>query len=268
MKSHQGICEQQIIQLDNIIEKSRKYLEKAPEGTLRTNRCHNSIQYYWRKSDTDNHGKYIRRSDEDIAKLLAQKDYVLKVLPIAIDAKKKMEQYKNIQAFQKLRDVYVSLPDARKRLVEPFVLPDEEYVDKWLQKQLEDKKVTREKYEIEEGILTEKGELVRSKSEKIIADKLYMMGIPYVYECPLCLRGFGTIYPDFTVLNKRTREEYYWEHLGMMDIPEYAEKSIKKIEQYERNEIYQGQRLILSYETQHFTPNMRILEKKIQAYLL
>ena len=66
-------------------------------------------------------------------------------------------------------------------------------------------------------MITAKGEYVSSKSEKIIADTLTKNNINYVYELPLRLKGYGTVKPDFTVLNKRTRQEYVWEHFGMMD---------------------------------------------------
>ena len=77
-------------------------------------------------------------------------------------------------------------------------------------------------------ILTEKGESVKSKSEKIIADKLNMMNIPYCYEVPLYLKGYGYVKPDFKVLNVATRKEYYWEHYGMMDNKDYIIKALKK----------------------------------------
>ena len=59
-------------------------------------------------------------------------------------------------------------------------------------------------------ILTEKGERVRSKSEKILADLFYKRNIPYKYEKPLYLKEYGTIYPDFTFLSKRFGQEIYW----------------------------------------------------------
>ena len=49
-------------------------------------------------------------------------------------------------------------------------------------------------------IYTERGERVRSKSEKIIADKLFLQNIPYHYERPIYLKGFGMVYPDFCCL--------------------------------------------------------------------
>jgi len=66
-------------------------------------------------------------------------------------------------------------------------------------------------------LYTAKGERVRSKSEIIIADSLMRAGVPYRYEFPIILNGYGKIYPDFTVLNVGLRKELYWEHLGMMD---------------------------------------------------
>lgn len=108
---------------------------------------------------------------------------------------------------------------------------------------------------------------MRSKSEKILADKLYAMNIPYVYEIPLYLRGYGDVRPDFMVLNKRTRKEYYWEHLGMMDDREYCEKTIRKIECYEKNGIFPGKNLLLTYETEMHPLNGRVVEEIIREYL-
>ncbi len=108
---------------------------------------------------------------------------------------------------------------------------------------------------------------VRSKSEKILADKFYMQGSPYVYEIPIYLEKFGYIHPDFIVLNKRTRKEYFWEHFGLMDQVEYCEKAIRKIESYQRTGIHQGLQLILTYETRNHPLNMRVVEELIQFHL-
>ena len=84
-------------------------------------------------------------------------------------------------------------------------------------------KILKEEYqgkgfkETDPFIYTERGERVRSKSEKILADYFYSHNIPYKYEHPLYLTGFGIVYPDFTVLSQRTRHEMYWEHNGRME---------------------------------------------------
>ena len=45
------------------------------------------------------------------------------------------------------------------------------------------------------------------------------------------------------------REEVYLEHFGMMDDPEYADTALYKLSTYEKNEIYLGVNLFVTYET-------------------
>lgn len=126
----------------------------------------------------------------------------------------------------------------------------------------------KEFYEGTAEIVTEKGERVRSKSEKILADYFYRNNILYQYERPLYLKGYGTVYPDFTFLSKKTRKEIYWEHEGMMDKPEYAKSAVKKIESYQRNGIHLGERLILTFETELTVLNSQIVEELVERYLV
>lgn len=117
---------------------------------------------------------------------------------------------------------------------------------------------------------TIKGERVRSKSEKIIADELYRNGIPYKYEMPMELEGWKKkvlIYPDFTVLNKRTGKKWIIEHLGMMDKPAYYENAMQKVSTYEKNGILLGDRLIVLHETSGTPLNTVVLKKYIEKYL-
>ena len=81
------------------------------------------------------------------------------------------------------------------------------------------------------------------------------------------LNHYGTIYPDFTFLSKQTKQEIYWEHLGKMDDPLYAQKAVKKIHTYEGNGIFPGERLILTFETEHMVLDMKLVEKLVQKYL-
>lgn len=67
---------------------------------------------------------------------------------------------------------------------------------------------------------TDRDELVRSKSEWIIADKLNAAGIQYVYEHRMYLGGTER-WPDFVINDDRRGLTWYWEHLGRMDKPNY-----------------------------------------------
>lgn len=188
-----------------------------------------------------------------------------------------LQKCQKMDQWTQLQNLHKSFSTERQALITPYFLTDDEYAMLWeknakakMQYSFDNKNGSIEKYPLNEetGLVTEKGELVRSKSKKILADKLYLMGIPYVYEKPLHLNGNSCIFPDFTVLNKFTREEFYWEHFGMMDNPEYADKAVKKIYKYHNNHIYERKKLITTYDTSLLTLNTKTLEALIRTYLL
>ena len=109
---------------------------------------------------------------------------------------------------------------------------------------------------------------MRSKTEILIANALNKFGIPYHYECPLYLEGYGIVHPDFTALNIRLRKLYYWEHNGMMDDPDYLENALYRITMYEKNDIYPGDKLIITHETSTRPINSKSIEAMIQKFLL
>jgi len=87
---------------------------------------------------------------------------------------------------------------------------------------------------LENGLIhrTERGELVRSKSELIIADKLHARGIDYAYEQRLVLPNGRICYPDFTITNTARGATFYWEHLGMAEDPGYRARWERKRAEY------------------------------------
>ncbi|POZ50724.1 hypothetical protein [Methylovulum psychrotolerans] len=83
---------------------------------------------------------------------------------------------------------------------------------------------------------TDKGDLVRSKSEWIIADKLYAAGIDYQYEHPLMLAGHER-FPDFTIIDDDSGDRWYWEHNGMLSNDAYRERWERKLAAYKQEGI-------------------------------
>ena len=104
-------------------------------------------------------------------------------------------------------------------------------------------------------------------AEKILADYFHRKQILYKYEKPIYLTGYGIVYPDFTFLSSKTGEELYWEHEGMMDKQEYARSAVRKIESYQKNGIYPGERLILTFETEQSILNQNVFERLAERYL-
>lgn len=88
------------------------------------------------------------------------------------------------------------------------------------------------------------GELVRSKSEVIVANILFQSGIPFEYEKLLIAPGGPPKSPDFTV--EWEEKTYYWEHLGMLDVEDYRRQWELKKAWYEAS--FPGQ-LITSRES-------------------
>lgn len=243
-------------------EKKRELVE-APEGTLRINLKAGRVQYYQRTNPKNFTGTYIRKNEHELARKLAQKDYDKKIILSAAEELEAIEKYLHKIPENTVEEIYQTMREERQNLVSPIVIPQEQYVREWQEKTYEGKGFDAETPEI----YTAKGERVRSKSELIIADMLEREGIPYRYECPLHLKGWGYVYPDFTVLQVKERREIYWEHLGMMDNPEYVETALQKIESYIKNGIYPGDGLILTFETKKTPISRKIVQRMMERYL-
>lgn len=79
---------------------------------------------------------------------------------------------------------------------------------------------------------TERGDLVQSKSELVIADKLFARGIEYVYNQRLELGNGRVRYPDFVIADHARGVTFYWEHLGLLDDPGYRRRWERKRQEY------------------------------------
>ena len=94
---------------------------------------------------------------------------------------------------------------------------------------------------------TVRGELVRSKSEVIIANALHYNGLDYEYEPELKLED-KVKRPDFKIEDYDTGVVWYWEHCGMMTDPQYKKRWEDKKKFYEKNGIVEGKNLIVTYD--------------------
>jgi ATP-dependent exoDNAse (exonuclease V) alpha subunit len=95
---------------------------------------------------------------------------------------------------------------------------------------------------------TVRGELVRSKSEVIIANLLHASGIDYAYERELIGETVsGTVRPDFTFVDPGG-DVIVWEHLGMLDRPDYHSSWERRRAWYEANGFELGVTLFTSEE--------------------
>lgn len=226
---------------------AERELQKAPPGIIHVVKSGNRIQFYLRANKSDKSGKYIHKSDTYTIQLFLQKSYQEKVLKLLRIEGKTLELLlkKSDNITEKIKRLYSDLPAQIKCYIKPIDMSDEDYVSKWQSMPYVGKEIPDyvPMYE------TTKGERVRSKSELTIANLLAEKEIPYKYECPKTLPNGKIFYPDFTVLNVKTRKEIYWEHRGMMDDREYARQAVFKIKSLMKNGIILGDNLIITEET-------------------
>ena len=263
--NHEAIIKEMRVrlnQLDGWKQVCLSELENAPQGVLRAFRQGESLLLYNRTDPLKPNGDYIPVENRDLAAELAQKEYHQKMLKAIQREEKVISDYLRNYPKVSPEDVMSKVAEPKRGLIRPFHLSEEEFVERWKSVEY----ISNPFYESRENLLTEQGEIVKSKSELIIANLLFQAGVPYRYEFPLSLGRQGTVYPDFMILNKRLRKEILWEHLGMMDIPEYAEKAVRKITAYEENGYFPGENLILTMETRGQPLDVRLVKKLIRKY--
>lgn len=249
-----------------LVSKIDNYDKPKVEGYLSIKKNKNFIEHYHCYKDANTNKlkrEYIGVENIELAKALAQKTYLnelSKTIKPRLDLLLKLnDNFNNIN----ITDSFQNLSDYRKTLLDPVIPIRSHIINNWLNIPY----ISKPFYPDSKNIITNKGEKVRSKTEKILADLFYSKNIPYKYECPLKINNI-TIYPDFTFINPNTNEEIYWEHFGMIDVPEYAVKMMKKIILYETNNLRNGDKLIITMESSNHNLDYEWVNCLIDTYLI
>lgn len=255
-------------ELERAISIGQRAAKKLPQGRLRINNNRGVVEYYQITEKNDTRGKYLKKSDKELIRKLAQGEYIDKQLKSAKcelnDIEKIVKSLNRIKrTLYRSDNVYSSMIPERKKLVAPILISEREYTENW-----EKEEYNRNEYRSEEKVYsTKKGDMVRSKSEVLLADMYYELGIPYRYEAELRLNNSRIVYPDFTVLDVANRREIYHEHMGLLDDEEYRYHNLRKIEEYRKNDIFAGKNLFITHEASGCPLNIREIEKCIRWLL-
>lgn len=231
-----------------------------PQGKLRISNNRGVPRYYHIVEPKDTIGKYISQKDQEVVKKLAEKDYMNKLKKEVESELQDINNYLKKHNSTNLEDIYRNMNDYRKNLVTPLVLTEESYAKQW-----ESQSYVQNPYYEEEKIYpTKKDEFVRSKSEAILADMYYELGIPYRYDAEIQLKGGVKKYPDFTLFDAKNKREIYHEHFGMLDDDKYRKKNLQKLDEYRRNGIYPGKNLIITYEAEGSYLNIKEIRQMVK----
>lgn len=250
--------------LIRVKEECEQKLVDAPGGFLRLSKSGGYVQYYHCKKGGRRNGEYIPKEKIEFAKQLAQKTYNKKVLNIVSKRLNQLESILKDYKNNEIELIYLKEQPDRRKLIEPVEIPYQQQLEEWVKEPYAGIPFRSDAT----VITTNNGMRVRSKSEKIMADYFDSVGLKYKYECPLELKPYGIVYPDFTFLSPKTGKEIYWEHEGMMDNPEYARTAVMKIKSYESNGIFPGENLILTFETATSVIDMELVKVFAEKHLL
>ena len=242
---------------------------------------------------------YLNHTNEKLIRKLASDYYERKMKAIALREKKQIDSCIAIlEKDKEISDVDNTsklIPEAVMEFAVLSELTAEGYARKWQNSNNVVKKRRSHKQDDYHKYKTLRGEYVGSKSEVIIADRLFVKGIPYHYEIAFTPEaiidksrpvidetgrllgyeaiGFGpdspdTLHPDFYVLNKRTRKAYFWEHLGKMDDPEYCRKNFNRFMRILDAGYVIGEDLLVTHEDSKNPLMTESIDRIIERYLL
>lgn len=265
MESVKDILEQDLEMINKMLEVVERRIGSYivdESSTLHYSKKKNGYQYYLRSEGGNR--KYIRKGNIDLAHSMAQREYDLRVKTELLKQKRCINNMINCYDMEAIANIYTKTCDAKRPLISPVVMPTDELIQTWV----EQNKGGMNPYPKQGKIMTNNGELVRSKSEKIIADMLDKYKVPYTYEPELKLENGRKAYPDFAALNVRTRQTIYWEHFGMITDGEYASANLEKINKYDKAGIKVCHNLILTMESDLDPLDVSEIRRKIEEYLL
>ena len=259
------------------IDKLVKAIEKSDilssNDSLLIRKQHGNYRFYIRESESSE-PHYMGSNETDRIKALGSKLYATRLLKAAEAETSQLEKCLTIlQSAQKeesydkadIDEVFNHLNERIREMVKPTRFTDDGFAARWQAEKYHNRWMKSD-YSFE----TPRGEKVRSKSEWMIASMLADAGVPYRYEEIVAISPqFGVFFhPDFTVLNKRTRKVYYWEHFGRMDDPQYVESSfMPKISEYYNFEFLPGEKLLMTFESKHSPLDTNQVKRLIENYL-
>lgn len=249
-------------ELMNAIVIAQRIVAAAPPGRLRIAKTPTGAHFFHVISHDDICGKYISLSNTKLISQLANKNYAERFLKKANEELGDINVFLKKKSFGKAEEVYTEINQFRKPYVSPILMTDDEYLGLW-----QKKSYSTNPYRAENKIYeTDRHEFVRSKSEMDIANLLDQMGIPYRYEAELILPNGGVRYPDFTLLNVKTRQIVFYEHFGLLDDSGYRRENLQKINEYIQNGIIPGKNLIFTFEAQGSPLNLKNIRRMLSAF--
>lgn len=249
--------------LDHItsqIAEVEQRLTQFPEGHIR---CTQNGKYVKTQYVLDGKAMTLSKKQQGFARIMMEKKYLEASLQDLLVEKEALEACCRHGTSSASRVEQLLNKPAYRALLSDALKPVSQKMKAWMEEPFESNPSHPE--QLRHPCLS--GHMVRSKSEVLIDQALFLHQIPFRYECQLRL-GDVTLFPDFTLLHPVTGQLLIWEHFGKMDLASYAQNAFQKMQLYNSYGYTLNLNLITTCETKDQPLTTRTIENMIQHYLL
>ncbi len=253
--------EKVLAELEIRLKFANNELKTCPEGTLSYVKRGGRGTFF---QIINSGGKRLRKSINkapDFIRGLARKEYLIKEKKLLEHNIKVLKDVIKTLVEPSPDNVLKSISKHLQGIPKHYFFPDHNK-DCWANQPYEKSNYKPE----EKKHTTSRGLKVRSKSEVLIAEMLYIFNIQFRYEQVIRIGGIMLV-PDFTIRLPDGRI-FYWEHCGMMSSKEYREHQKWKMEVYEKAGIVPWKNLIVTYDDEDGNINAGIIESEIKNKLI
>lgn len=255
--NNKGYMERELKKQMKLEQQCRQRLAALPEGKLQLVTVKGK-KYYRRLED----GEYVyvgKQERSDIGKLQHRRFWETMLKNVKIN-QKLIKDYLHYWRSTDPAEVMACLPKAYQCEVSS-VFPKAADFDGWATSPYDKSEVRPDKLRHK----TLKGDLVRSKSEAIIANLLYDRKIPYRYEENLLLEN-ELIAPDFKIAVRTENRFKLLEHCGMIDDVIYRERFKRKLVLYLLNGYIPWRDVFFTFDTVDGSIDTGAIQQMIENY--
>lgn len=203
------------------------------EGVFLKSRKHrNGSEYYYARKNGSVESTYLGNASNITVNNIKEARYLRKSLPIIEGNIRCLEQMLGRLQPTDYENINELLPKIYRGAKLTYAEGADEKRRSWKERALA-YKARFNIYKPEElKIETKDGTYVRSKSEALIYNALFDMGLTFVYEMPIRI-GSRTYWADFVILSEQDYEtEIIIEHQGLMKSEGYRMRFMEKLHEY------------------------------------
>ena len=162
--------------LRNVMLKLESKYADLPKGVFYRIKKKGKVYYYYIDEDNAPKLRYIRRENNDLLRGLAQRKYVEDLREACEAEVGAIDSYLAKLPAVRAEELYDRTEEDVREIIDPVVDNDARFALRWER----DNYTPRLKVSLPDGLETDHGEWVKSKSECLIANMLYKNKIPYV----------------------------------------------------------------------------------------